>query len=131
MPRRRSPFAAQLSVLNFERTAVIPDSFVGYFPPSTESPLINQFGYCDTDIISPSLVADCKADKLLFKDIVNDALAQNSEIPFAYINSKEDAVQIGYYVAIAATSGRNVVSFEGTTSASTDNIRHERQSDVT
>mmetsp|Transcript_34277 Transcript_34277/g.90424 ORF Transcript_34277/g.90424 Transcript_34277/m.90424 type:complete len:425 (+) Transcript_34277:98-1372(+) len=101
----------QLSVLNFKRTAVIPDSFVGYFPPGTESPLINQFGYCDTAIISPGLVADCKANRLLFKDVVANALGKNSEVPFAYINSKEDAVQIGYYIAIAATFGRNVSSW--------------------
>ena len=98
----------QLASLKSGRTAVVPDSFIGYFPPTTESGLIVDFGYCETAIIAPGLVGACRAGTLLFKDIVDQALEEQPEVPFAYLNSKTDAVQISYYTAIAATAGRNV-----------------------
>lgn len=96
-----SPALEQLTALEYQSAAVVPDSFIGYFPPSTEETMISGFGYCDLPIISEELVEPCKEGKLMFKQIVADSLGRNPTTPYAYINSKEDAVQIGYYVSIA------------------------------
>jgi len=101
--------------INATHTAVIPDSFVGYFPPGSQGPLITSFGVCGGVLLEeePSLNALCLASNLTVQDVVTNALEQHPSTQIAFTNSKTDAVQIGFYKAIGELSNEN---YDGTIS---------------
>jgi hypothetical protein len=85
--------------------AVIPDSYAGVFPEDAEGPLIEDFGFCETPLLDPSLEVKCKNGELLIQDINQANMkSMDASIPFAFINSKRDIVQMSFYWAIAVTT---------------------------
>mmetsp|Transcript_35828 Transcript_35828/g.60662 ORF Transcript_35828/g.60662 Transcript_35828/m.60662 type:complete len:476 (-) Transcript_35828:314-1741(-) len=93
-----------LSHLPAKSAAVVPDSFTGLFPPGSQGPLIKDFGLCDSVLLDawPDLQTKCAADELTLQDIVMNTLKAHPTVPIAHVNSKTDAVQQAYYVAIGA-----------------------------
>mmetsp|Transcript_29144 Transcript_29144/g.37599 ORF Transcript_29144/g.37599 Transcript_29144/m.37599 type:complete len:443 (-) Transcript_29144:229-1557(-) len=93
-----------VSTVPSSNTAMLFDSFVGVLPPTSEGPLIKEFGLCDSVILDawPELEAKCNADELTLQDMVTNAMAAHPDQTFAHINSKTDWVQQAYYILIGA-----------------------------
>lgn len=89
----------------FEDAAVVPDSYAGVFPPGSQSQTIMDFGACDVPALdsAPELRDSCKAGTITLQEMTSYAAENNQDVPFAFLNSKEDEVQIAYYTAFAAT----------------------------
>ena len=93
-----------LSTVPSRSSAMLFDSFTGLFPPTSQGPLIKDFGLCGSDILVawPELEAKCEANELTLQDMVGAWLGAHPDAPFAHLNSKTDEVQESYYVAIGA-----------------------------
>ncbi|GMH75811.1 hypothetical protein TrST_g5 [Triparma strigata] len=89
----------------FKDAAVVPDSYSGVFPPDSQSQTIIDFGACDVSALdsAPELRDSCKSGTITLQEMTSYAAENNEDVPFAFLNSKEDEVQIAYYTAIAAT----------------------------
>jgi len=93
-----------LKQLAWNHAAVVPDSYVGVFPPGTQGPLIYDFGACN--IADPTLQDSCNAQELTLQDITDTAIgnieAMEKAVTYGFIQSKADAVQISFYIAVGA-----------------------------
>jgi hypothetical protein len=89
--------------LPWTKAAVVPDSFVGFFPPGTEGPLIYDFGVCSGSFLTKELKSICLKKELTMDQVTLSWLSMNPTVPFSFIQSKEDEVQYSYYIAIAVT----------------------------
>jgi hypothetical protein len=93
-----------LATIPWKNAAVIPDSYAGIFPEGTQGPLIYGYGVCD--MVDPSLKSSCLAQTLTLQDITDTAMQQiaqySQHVPFSFIQSKTDAVQISFYIAVGA-----------------------------
>jgi len=89
----------------YDNAAVVPDSYAGVFPPGTQGQTIKGFGACTADALNnaPELVELCNEGELTLQEMSDYAIDRNEDVQFAFLNSKEDEVQIAYYVAIGAT----------------------------
>jgi len=60
------------------------------------------FGICDSPVIAnmPDLQLECDAFTLTLQDIASASMALHPDVPFAWLQSKSDAVQEAYYDAI-------------------------------
>ena len=85
-------------------TAVVPDSYVGLFPADTIGPYMKAFGMCDTELIPPDIRASCDAGNLDIQALVESHMNGVPNTPFAFIQSKVDAVQQSFYVAMGLTT---------------------------
>lgn len=93
-----------LSTFKYQIAAVVPDSYAGVFPPDSQGPLIRSFGYCTWNKITKSLLPKCLAGQLTLQDINNVNQAAYPRVPFGFIESKTDNVQMEFYVAIGLTT---------------------------
>lgn len=93
-----------LKSLQWNQAAIIPDSYAGVFPEGSEGPLIKGFGFCETPLISASLSETCKNGKLLFTQIMQENIAKMPSIPYAYVQSKIDEIQMSFYVSVGVTT---------------------------
>jgi hypothetical protein len=96
-----------LRTLKHESAAVVPDSYAGLFPPGSQGPLIRDYGYCDSGLLAPSLVALCRAGKLTLQTINIQSMkdmTEGSRVPYTFVQSKVDIVQQSFYVAIGLTT---------------------------
>eukprot|EP00606_Chrysophyceae_sp_TOSAG23-5_P000391 GSChrysophyteH2.ASY1.ANO1.1273.1 assembled CDS len=84
--------------------AVVPDSYAGVFPPGTIGPLMKIFGVCETDLVPTAMQADCDAGELSISNVVQSHITKFPQYPFAFIQSKIDAVQQSFYVMVGLTS---------------------------
>lgn len=89
-----------LQQLKWKTAAVIPDSYAGIFPPNSMGPLIYSYGFCNTQLASPSLMDKCLAQTLTLQDIDNEAISEIPTVPYNFIQSKVDIVQQSFYIAI-------------------------------
>ena len=89
-----------LSTLKWDLAAVVPDSYAGVFPPGTQGPLIKSYGLCKWSALTKKMKAMCDRGDLTLQ-VLNDAnqLAY-PRIPFSFIQSKVDHVQMEFYIAI-------------------------------
>lgn len=87
--------------LNYQRAAVVPDSYAGVFPPGSTGPLIYGFGFCTAPFLSAELVDKCKAQTLEITDIDLSGMNSISHIPWVFLQSKVDIVQQSFYVSVA------------------------------
>lgn len=85
--------------------AFIADSFAGLFPPSSQGPTIKGYGICELDIMPDELKPACREETITLQDWVFSTIGSFPEIPFSFIQAKEDIVQRAFYAAIAATFG--------------------------
>lgn len=93
-----------LTTFPAETVAIVPDSYAGLFPPNSVGPLMKNYGVCDTDLISPNLKAPCYEGALDIQDVVSSHISAYERSPFAFIQSKVDAVQQSFYVAVGLTT---------------------------
>lgn len=93
-----------INTLSYDKVAVVPDSFVGFFPPGTEGPLVKEYGFCRSHILPINLKPSCEEGQFEFSVLMTQFMRMNPNIPFAYLQSKEDEVQFAYYIAIGLTS---------------------------
>ena len=93
--------------LSWKVAAVIPDSYAGVFPPGSQGPLIYNYGLCNVapNFLSPALVDACWNQTLDFQMIMEEQIPLTPNVPYAYLQSKADAVQQSFYVAIGLTTG--------------------------
>ena len=85
-------------------TAVIPDSYAGVFPPDSIGQYMKDFGICGTDLVPDTLKPSCDAGNLDLDLVVSRHIEGAPNTPFAFIQSKIDAVQQEFYVAIGLTT---------------------------
>jgi len=93
-----------LKQLKWKQAAVVPDSYAGVFPEGTEGPLIYDFGYCTSGFLSPTLYTKCMNQQLTLSDINMEFLASTQNVPYNFIQSKTDVVQISFFMMVAATT---------------------------
>lgn len=87
----------------WQEAAVVPDSYAGVFPEGSQGPLIYDFGMCGVfkDMLSPALLQKCNAETMTLQDVVAEYLGKNPHIPFSFIQSKTDVVQMSFYSTVA------------------------------
>lgn len=96
-----------LEELRYHRAAVLPDSYIGYFPPNSQGPLFRNYGVCDTPLIHSQYKDDCYNGKLDLLTVNLDYWPQHPNVPYAFIQSKADGTQRSFYSAVALTNGNN------------------------
>lgn len=94
-----------LSQLSWKHAAVIPDSYAGVFPKGSMGPLMYDFGFCQSGFLSAELYEKCMNQVLELSDIDLEYARAMPNVPFAFIQSKTDVVQMAFYWALAATTG--------------------------
>lgn len=93
-----------VSTLQFKHAAVVPDSYVGVFPPGSQGPLIKDFGFCKSGFLSPEMTETCLNGDITLQEMNLEFMDKHHDIPVSFIQSKTDAVQISFYIAIGATT---------------------------
>jgi hypothetical protein len=93
-----------LSTFRYDMAAVVPDSYAGVFPPGSQGPLIRSFGFCTWDKLSRTMKAKCYAGNLSLQDINEVNQDAYPRVPFSFIQSKTDHVQMEFYIAIGMTT---------------------------
>jgi len=97
-----------LEVFDYERAAVIADSFAGVFPPGVQSLLFKDGGACSSHILAEDMQAKCHAGDITVQDVFSRAIKKNDEVSFGIIQSKGDEVQLVYYNAMVQSLQLNV-----------------------
>jgi len=95
---------------NWEKAAVVPDSYAGVFPQGVLGPLIQMFGMCSTTVglISPELLEACNAGKLNLDDIEDNNIKNSPKgVSVSFIQSKVDVVQMSFYDALGLTEANS------------------------
>ena len=98
-----------LEKLQYKTAAVVPDSYAGIFPDGSEGPLIYSFGACSTPLIASDLKSSCNAQSLTMRSIAEENIKKVPNIPYAYIQSKVDEVQMSFYVSVGITTNTSAV----------------------
>lgn len=96
-----------LQALPWENAAVVPDSYVGVFPPGSQGPLIQNYGMCNTFLLDADLNKICNNGTLTLQTYVEHQMALNSNVPYAFIQSKTDIGQRIFYSALAVSIGKD------------------------
>lgn len=92
-----------LTTLKWNSAAVVPDSYIGVFPPLTQGPLIRDFGFCNAPFLTPALKTTCRNGGLTLALLMDELIGTDPRISFNYIQSKVDIVQRSFYVLIGIT----------------------------
>jgi hypothetical protein len=92
-----------LNTLKWSKAAVVPDSYAGIFPEGTTGPLVYDYGFCSSGFLSPDLYAKCMDQTITMQDIALEFIAATPTVPYTYIQSKTDIVQMSFYIAIGVT----------------------------
>jgi len=77
-----------LTTFQYKKAAVVPDSYIGVFPPNSQGPLIYDYGCCVEDLLPPDLYAMCINQTLTLQDVMAVWFLNHPNIPFNYIQSK-------------------------------------------
>jgi len=99
-----------LSTFQYNKAAVIVDSYMGVFPPGTQGPTIKNFGSCNLPVFADFRDA-CEREEVTIQDVFDFTIEQHPAVAFSVIQPKEDTVQRAFYAAIALSFGR--LSFLG------------------
>lgn len=92
-----------LQRLNWQTAAVMPDSYAGVFPEGSMGPEIYNFGFCSSGFLSDELYQKCINQELTLQEIELEFMADKPAVPYTFIQSKTDIVQISFYIAIGVT----------------------------
>jgi hypothetical protein len=87
----------------YGKAAVVLDSYAGLFPEDTTAPVLQKFGACDLPIFTPAVRLACHAGVMTMPMLMKDTIGNNLEVPFAFIQSKEDNVQKSFYDLLSWT----------------------------
>lgn len=90
--------------LKWNKAAVVPDSYAGIFPEGTTGPLVYDYGFCSSGFLSPALYAKCMDQTITMQDMDLEFIASTPTVPYTFIQSKVDDVQISFYIAIGLTN---------------------------
>ncbi len=93
-----------LKQLNWKQAAVLPDSYAGVFAPGSLGPIIYDYGFCESGFLSPALYTKCINKQLDLIDMGLEFQANTPTVPWGYLQSKTDVVQLAFYIALAATT---------------------------
>ena len=61
---------------------------------------MNSFNLCGADLLSPVLKKKCFSNDISMQDIALDAMRSHPDVPFAFVQSKIDDIQQGFYIAL-------------------------------
>ena len=81
------------------------------FPEGSQQIILNStWPVCDAgapllNYITERTLALCHAGELTMQEWMLDSMAVNAEVPYGWIQSKTDSVQIAFFVAVATTLG--------------------------
>lgn len=114
-----------LKTFQHEKAAIVPDSYIGVFPPNSQGALIYNYGACSTDLLPPALQAKCLAQTLTLQEVMTTWLSDSPSIPYSYIQSKVDAVQMSFYYFLALSVGQNPVLTQSQFYSRVNNIMDE------
>jgi len=116
-----------LSNFQYDKAAVIVDSYMGVFPSGTQGPTIKNFGACNLPMFA-DFKDDCDAERVTIQDVFDFAIEQHPSAAFSFIQPKEDLVQRAFYAAIALSFGRiSLLGGNGLYEASNgDKARYDR-----
>jgi hypothetical protein len=93
-----------LQEFEWEHAAIIPDSAVADFPKGSMGSMLTGFGYCSSGLVpNDQVLTKCIQEELVLQDIVQVTLSKWPQVPMAFIHSKADDVQIGFYTIIAVS----------------------------
>jgi hypothetical protein len=90
-----------LSQFQWKQAAVVPDSFAGLLPGDSFGQMLYDYGYCASGFLSSSLTTKCINKQLTFDDINLEFIGKNPQVPYAFIESKVDSVQVSFYISVA------------------------------
>jgi len=106
-----------LDKFQFQKASIVPDSYIGVFPPNSQGPLIYDYGCCDFGILPgyfpQYLIQECLNQTLTLQTVTEYWLSQFPDYPFAFIQSKADAIQISFYIALAISIGDDPILTDG------------------
>jgi len=89
--------------MKFDEGYTVYDSYVGIFPPGTESSLVKQwYAGCDLPLLSRMQKNACEANLLKTEDFLLEALRSRSlkEVFFSHVQTKYDATQRNFYFLV-------------------------------
>lgn len=86
--------------LKWNTIAIVPDSYAGVFPEGSQGPLVYDYGFCTSGFLNEENYAKCMDETLTLQDINAQYMTTNSHIPYSFIQSKTDIVQMSFYVAV-------------------------------
>lgn len=89
-----------LQTLNYEKAAVVPDSYAGVFPDGSMGPLVYSFGFCTSGFLNEANQKKCENQQLELMDINDEYMAELPNISWGFIQSKTDVVQQLFYLAV-------------------------------
>jgi hypothetical protein len=90
------------------RSALLLDSYAGFFPSNTEAELMFEFGACDLYFLSDNVRQLCLAKEATLSVFVSEALISEPRVPYMFLQSRYDVTQMNYYNYIV-----NSAQFEG------------------
>jgi len=90
------------------RVAVVPDSLAGVFPTNSVAPLLKNYGACDLlTQLTPALATlteRCLRGNVSVETIFLSNMREFPKVPFTFIQSKEDAIQLEFYDGVDLTN---------------------------
>lgn len=93
-----------LTALKWKQAAVVPDSYAGVFPEGSLGPLIYEYGFCSSGFLSPALYQQCIKQQLTISDAMIEFASATPSVPYSYVQSKVDIVQLSFFIAIGVTT---------------------------
>ena len=61
---------------------------------------MNSYNLCGSELLTPALKKKCFSNDISVQDIVLDAMRSHPDVPFAFVQSKIDDIQQGFYIAL-------------------------------
>jgi hypothetical protein len=93
-----------LSQFQWKQAAIVPDSYAGVFPEGSLGQLIYNYGFCSSGFLSPALLAKCNKQELTLEAVDLEFMTNNPRVPYAFMQSKVDNVQISFYISVGQTT---------------------------
>ena len=87
------------------RTAIVADSYLGVFPGDVEGKIIYDMGICSLSFLSADFKVVCLAKNASTANFVTSAMASQPNLPYLFIQSRYDRVQVKYYNFLAEQHG--------------------------
>jgi hypothetical protein len=97
-----------LTEFKYDKAHVLLDSYMGVFPDGVQTGVFKDMGICSTDLLGPELLDRCNKGGVTLQQILLNAMDTFPDVPFVQIQSKVDAVQMGFAQVIALTKGKQI-----------------------
>jgi hypothetical protein len=107
-----------LAQFKYEKAVVVPDSYIGVFPPpDVAGALVRDAGFCHSSIFEDEGFKQiCYSGKLTVQDVYLHAMRTFPAVQFTSVDSVKDFVQMAFYDAMAYSYGvPNEAPVESTT----------------